>query len=116
MTQENKSFLKGILFALVVGLGVTLLALLPQPNSLVLVIGNPLNEQSSLAAVTHSGGQIVSEIPGSNVVIAKSEADDNPTFTEDLYRNGALLVLDAQAFIACFYPDLAVISATKRTA
>ena len=105
MPQENRSFIKALFIALTIGLITSLVGLLPRPDSMVLVIANPLSSKQLFSIIAEADGLLVSEFSNASAAVARNATGAGTDFIEKLYASGAFFVLDAQGFLACFYPE-----------
>ena len=92
-----------VLFALFAGTVPTALALAPKPAGPVAVVAAPWAAAGEAARIVAAvNGTIIGTARGGDVAIAQFDTTD---FVTQLYRAGALLVLDAGAVAACIPID-----------
>jgi hypothetical protein len=94
-----RSLIFAALFALFAGFTPVALALAPKATGAIAIVAAPWAADGEAArVVAAANGTIVGATHGGNIVIAQSADAD---FVTQLYRSGALLVLDAAAVTAC---------------
>lgn len=99
--SEKKAFFLAMLFGAVMAVTAALFALQPKAGSSVVVLTSPFAPSTAFGAVIKADGALIAEGLRSFVAIAAPPEGDKGDFVHRLYTEGALLVLDGSAVVAC---------------
>ena len=100
MREDLRGVKTSIIFGGLIILASTLLTLAPKENESIAVIVSPWAGQNHIVNVISSSGGVIKTqdvIPW--IIISHNETSD---LVEKLYRNGAILVINANIVTACF--------------